>query len=213
MKLIIVRHGETYENREGISQGQKNSQLTESGVEQAKKVAVRLSSEKIDVIYSSDLDRAMHTAKEILQFHSNIALVPCKELREQAKGVYEGLSRDVISEGVKSSELPYFKFRPLGGESMIEVFERTKIFFNDIKERHSDETVLLVSHGGPIGCVIAQAVNLPAMHYGKFCPRENTAVSVIEINNTGDETAKADVVMFNSSDHLTAVTEIASEYN
>jgi len=56
-RLIFVRHGETEENKAKIVQGQKHGKLSEEGLEQAKKVAERLKDEKIDFIYSSDLDR------------------------------------------------------------------------------------------------------------------------------------------------------------
>ena len=65
MKLIITRHGETEENKAGIIQGHLPGHLSEAGIEQAKKVAFRLKDEKINFIYSSDLDRAADTAKEI----------------------------------------------------------------------------------------------------------------------------------------------------
>ena len=67
MKLIIARHGETEENKKGILQGHLPGKLTELGIEQSKKLALRLKNEKIDAIYSSDLARASNTAKEIIK--------------------------------------------------------------------------------------------------------------------------------------------------
>ena len=67
MKLIIVRHAESEANSKGISQGYKNewedTPLSGKGEQQAKKVAQRLKSEEISLIYSSDLKRAKQTAE------------------------------------------------------------------------------------------------------------------------------------------------------
>ena len=64
MRLILVRHGETNENKNKVVQGFLNTTLSKIGIQQAKKVANRLKDEKIDFAYSSDLDRAKQTAKE-----------------------------------------------------------------------------------------------------------------------------------------------------
>lgn len=74
MKLIITRHGETEENKAGIIQGYLPGHLSKTGIEQAKKVVLRLKDEKIDFIYSSDLDRAANTAKEIAKFHPDVPI-------------------------------------------------------------------------------------------------------------------------------------------
>ena len=63
MKLILVRHGETNENKNKIVQGFLNTTLSKIGIQQAKKVANRLKDEKIDFAYSSDLDRAKQQQK------------------------------------------------------------------------------------------------------------------------------------------------------
>ena len=65
MRLILTRHGETEDNVKEILQGQAGGKLTAKGIEQAKKLALRLKKEKIDKIYVSDLKRAVDTAKEL----------------------------------------------------------------------------------------------------------------------------------------------------
>ncbi|MFW5852855.1 MAG: histidine phosphatase family protein, partial [Nanoarchaeota archaeon] len=90
MKLIIVRHGETFENISGICQGQSDGTLSDKGKLQAKKVAERLKDEKIDALYSSDLQRTVDTANEILRYHPKIELKKDKLLRERYFGEFEG---------------------------------------------------------------------------------------------------------------------------
>jgi len=82
MKLILTRHGETIENQKGIMQGHLPGHLSKQGVEQAKKLALRLKHNEIDAIYSSDLKRAADTAKEIARYHKKIPINFVQELRE-----------------------------------------------------------------------------------------------------------------------------------
>ena len=86
MKLYLIRHAQSEANAKGIQQGQEiDSPLTKLGKSQAKKLANRLKDEKIDLIYSSDLNRAKETAKEINRFH-DLDIKYDKRIRELAKG-------------------------------------------------------------------------------------------------------------------------------
>lgn len=198
MKLILVRHGETRENVLNITQGQLNSQLNELGIAQAKMVAERLKSEKIDFAYTSDLDRAADTAREIITFHPNLPLISCKDLREQHKGIFEGMNKSVINESAKNAELPYYKFRPFGGESVIEVYERIKKFLNMLKKEHNNDTVLIVTHGTPITCFLLQLLNKKFDDYKHYCQIKPASVSIIDIDSENNE----DLLVLNCSKHL-----------
>ena len=65
MKLFAVRHGKTEWNLEGREIGQLDSPLTVHGLFQAAALARRLSSLRVDLVYSSDLGRALRTAEVI----------------------------------------------------------------------------------------------------------------------------------------------------
>ena len=60
--ILLVRHGETEWNRTGIQQGHLHGELSELGIRQAELVAGYLKEESVDLVYSSDLKRAFHTA-------------------------------------------------------------------------------------------------------------------------------------------------------
>lgn len=59
VRVYIVRHGETQENRDGIIQGQRDTSLNANGEEQAWMVGEALKDAKIGVAFSSDLSRAV----------------------------------------------------------------------------------------------------------------------------------------------------------
>ena len=64
-RLIAVRHGETIDNARGVAQGWRDSELSETGIEQAYKLAERLRDVETTSIYCSTLERAKKTAEII----------------------------------------------------------------------------------------------------------------------------------------------------
>src|ERR1700675_244272 len=69
VRLLLVRHGETVFNVTGRWQGQGDSPLTERGLAQARELGRALAHESIAAVYSSDLGRAMQTAREVAAPH------------------------------------------------------------------------------------------------------------------------------------------------
>ncbi|MBW2991220.1 histidine phosphatase family protein [Candidatus Woesearchaeota archaeon] len=197
MKLILVEHAQSEANARGVSQGQKDYELTELGFEQAKRIALRLRSEKIDFAYSSDLSRAIATAEEILKFHPKTKLACLKELREQKKGFYEGKSHKILYSALKKAGVPYYEFDFNGGETSIKVQDRMKLFYNNILNKHIDKTVLVVTHGGPMTTLLLFLLNKDFKDYKKYCPT-NASISLIKINNSKQVKTK----ILNSTDHL-----------
>jgi broad specificity phosphatase PhoE len=90
VKLTIVRHGETVENKARITQGQSFGTLNETGLEQAKQTGIKLKGSKFYAVYCSDLDRCIKTAEQIKN-HSGIKVDKYhKDLREKSVGEFEG---------------------------------------------------------------------------------------------------------------------------
>jgi broad specificity phosphatase PhoE len=103
MKLILTRHGETEENKLGIMQGHMPGKLSGLGIEQAKRLALRLKEERIDFIYSSDLARASDTAKAIAKYHPNTPIEFVEELRERDLGEFQGKKKVILVGMLKAS--------------------------------------------------------------------------------------------------------------
>ena len=64
-RLVFIRHGQTLWNMDGRVMGQLDSPLSPLGERQARAVAERLAREPFDFLYSSDLGRAVQTARFI----------------------------------------------------------------------------------------------------------------------------------------------------
>jgi len=87
MKIFTVRHGQTDWNLQRRLQGHTDIPLNETGLEQARRIGLRLSAEKIDAIYTSDLIRAEKTA-EAINGHHNAEIFTTTALREASLGKY-----------------------------------------------------------------------------------------------------------------------------
>ncbi|HDN81252.1 MAG TPA: histidine phosphatase family protein [Methanomicrobia archaeon] len=196
MKLILVRHGETEENARKIIQGHGEGNLSKKGILQAKKVAIRLKDENIDKIYVSDLKRAVDTAKEIIKYHPNAEVIYEPRLREQWYGTLEGKPSSHFWKALEKSGSDILTFKPGGGESIPELKERVIQFFSDLIKTEKDNTVLLVTHGGPIGNLLLYILNLPNERFKEYHPK-NTAVSILKLND-----GEIKIETLNCTEHL-----------
>src|SRR5687768_12234594 len=95
-RLILVRHGQTEWNSSSRFQGHLDSPLTSVGIEQARALGSRLKDTPIAAVYSSDLGRAMHTARCITEWTGH-AIIPDARLRERGLGVFEGKDKAAIT--------------------------------------------------------------------------------------------------------------------
>ncbi len=198
MRLILTRHGETIENAEGIIQGQSHGRLSELGKEQARKVANRLKEEKIDAIYSSDLERAAHTAEEIAKYHPHVRINFVRELRERHFGVLQGKKRSDADWNASKEEYAKPHTKPEGGESLNDIFERARKFLDSVLHKHRNDTVLFVAHGGLGRALIAVITGKPPSEFPNIGYLSNTSVSIFEI----DETRNHKIHLLNSTEHL-----------
>ena len=186
MKLIIVRHGETGHNASGTVQGHTQSKLNEKGLDQIRRVAERLKTERIDAIFSSDLDRCSVTAREIAKFHS-IPLIHTPELRELSYGVWEGKPIAEFRSTRENSGLSRHKFRPEGGENYEDAKIRIEHFLKKLETSHKGKTVLLVTHGALIRVFLSVLLKKPLDAFMDITIG-NTAVSIVEIGDKDHKT-------------------------
>jgi broad specificity phosphatase PhoE len=180
MKIIIVRHGETEENKVHVLMGHVPGTLSKVGLTQIAKLARTLKDEKIDVIFSSDLDRAAKTTKSIARYHK-VPVFYVKELREQNYGVFQGQSLEAVIAAEKSSNMNQISFRPLNGENLMDVRDRVKGFVKDLYTKYKDKTVLLSTHAGVIQCLISIYLGVPMEDAIKMAPK-NTEVMAMDVN-------------------------------
>ena len=162
--LLIVRHGETEWNAEGRIQGHTDIGLSENGAQQARSLGQRLADRQIDVAYSSALKRTSETARLALG-HRNVVLNETPRLREYHKGIFEGMTLTEIQTQFPDEYPKYLEkdlsYAPEGGETTRDVSTRMASIFQEIKAKHLDETVLVVSHGGALRAAMVSLLGMP----------------------------------------------------
>jgi len=171
MNLILIRHGETEWNRIGRCQGVADIALNQNGKKQIKELASSLKAESISAVYSSDLKRALETAREIASHHKLTVNVE-KDLREMDQGELEGLKFQEIRERYDHvlkewRESPETLKLPKG-ESLTELQERALRVFNKILARHSGETVVTVSHNLTITTLLCKFTGVGLKGFRNF---------------------------------------------
>ncbi|WAM32855.1 histidine phosphatase family protein [Caldicellulosiruptor morganii] len=182
-RIYLIRHGETDWNRYNKVQGSIDTDLNETGIQQAKKLAERLKNEKIDIVFSSTLKRAYLTANEIKAFHPEIPLRLTERLNEMNFGEWEGLSFDEL-EKKYSETYRLWKENPdratfPGEGSLYNVMERVKSFFEEVLNE-SYSNIVVVTHGGIIKLSIIYLLELPFDFYKK-CWIGNASLSIVDI--------------------------------
>ena len=154
-RLYIVRHGETLANREYRFIGSRDDPLSEHGQIQAAQVAEALATFPIAAIYSSPLQRAYSTAIPIAERHK-LEVQKFNALRECGFGAWEGMSRAEILARSPEDARHFYEWErdaniaPPGGESMTALQERVCSGVEQLALAHPDQSIVLVSHVGPI---------------------------------------------------------------
>lgn len=144
MKLFVARHGETEWNAQNKVCGLTDLCLTETGREQARKLAQAVRGRGIEVILASPLKRAQETAG-IVGEALGLPVETEPLLIEQNYGIYEGVSR-FNSDFLANKRC--FAYRYPGGESMMQVAYRVYGLIDRVREQYRGRNVLFVCHGG-----------------------------------------------------------------
>lgn len=140
-----MRHGETHWNANDKVLGRTDIPLSDSGREQAHAAGMALSFEKIDVIYTSPLSRAIETANIVSSLQTHDCPVYLKQcLIEQDFGVFEGQPRS--DQNYQLNKRLYFK-KYENGESYLDVAARVYPFLQNLNNTEYSK-ILLVTHGG-----------------------------------------------------------------
>ncbi|UOF89806.1 histidine phosphatase family protein [Fodinisporobacter ferrooxydans] len=160
MRVIWLRHGITQANMEKRYIGHLDVPLTETGREQVRTFAAKLSKSVPwngwDCIATSDSIRCRQTA-ELLGQRFAAATIPTQALRELNFGKWEGMTYAEIQQGDAGRYKEWirhpFTLAPPGGETLYALGQRVDAFLNDQLNQWTeaaDRTIGVVTHGGPL---------------------------------------------------------------
>jgi 2,3-bisphosphoglycerate-dependent phosphoglycerate mutase len=161
-ELLLVRHGESAPARPGerfpLVDGHGDPPLAAQGRWQAEQLGVRLAGEGVHAVYVTSLRRTQETAAPLARL-TELEPVVEPDLREVFLGDWEGgLFRFKAAEGdprfIEAMQQEEWGRLP-GAETNEQLQARVLPALRRIVDRHPDQRVVVVAHGGVIGCVLA----------------------------------------------------------
>lgn len=169
-RLVLLRHGQTEYNAGSRMQGQLDTDLSDLGRMQAVAAAEVLAKRQPLLIVSSDLRRALDTALALSE-RSGLPVSVDTRLRETHLGDWQGMTHlevDAVAPGARLAWRDDARWAPHGGESRIDVAERSLPVVADLVAGQpewgvdeADRPVVLVAHGGLIAALTAALLRLP----------------------------------------------------
>lgn len=143
INITYFVHGTTTDNEKEISSGWFDVGLSDLGVKQSVELKGKIRNKKFDVVFCSDLKRAVDSAK--LTFEGIAPIIPDKRLRECNYGKYNAQSSTIV-EPIQEKHISE-KFPE--GESYEDVKTRIADFFEFLKKNYDGKSVAIVAHKAP----------------------------------------------------------------
>ncbi len=200
-RLILVRHAETAPNREMRYIGNQDDPLTPHGQQQAHQVAAALAVLPVVAVFASPRIRTQKTAQPLADT-LGLPVSVADALRETAFGAWEGMTRAEVlghstsyAEQLRAWEVDA-TIAPPGGESVAAMAERVTAFATELCHVYSEQSLVLVSHVGPIKALITATLGTaPGVAQHLFL--DPATISIVDWTRTGRI-----LRLFNSHAHL-----------
>ena len=198
--VLLIRHGQSKGNAERRFGGHTATPLSARGHRQAELTARTLKSESLTAIYSSDLARAIETARPLSKL-TGLPIHGTSAFRERSVGVMEGLTFEAAAQQHPEQYAALlrrdFEHVLTGGESYRQLLDRARQKLDEIIDQNRGGKIALFSHTGTI-CILALhlmgALDSPELKpvwissgncgITKFELREDGFVRVLCVNDT-----------------------------
>jgi broad specificity phosphatase PhoE len=209
MIALLVRHGQTDWNEEGVFRGRIDVELNARGREQAEIIGDALRTVPLAAVYSSPLSRALETAECIAKRQRGRAVQTRKGLTDIDFGEWQGMRMsDVKSRYPDIYEL--WESHPErvgipGAETLQDVRERMTAGLDAILARNRERTVALVSHGLTNKVLLCALLGLGNSHFWKI-KQDNGAINIFKYTGEGSK-----LILMNETSHLRPISEIVED--
>jgi len=187
VELHLARHGETADNAARVFQGQGGRGLNDRGRAQAEALARRLRTVPYRAIVTSDLERAVETAR-IVAAPQSVPVEMDRGLREVDVGTWTGKAYDEV-EALYPDEWAAWEagldVRRGGGETYAELADRMDRTIAARLARLDGGPVLVVSHGGAIKSWIAKILEVGPRGLAALAGLQNTSLTRVICHPSG----------------------------
>ena len=188
--VLLIRHGQSEGNAARRFGGHTATPLSPRGRRQAQATARALQSEELTAIYSSDLARAVETAKPLADL-TGLSVNATTAFRERSVGVMEGLTFEDAAQQHPEQYAALlqrdFEHVLTGGESYRQLLDRAVEKLDEIIEQYKGGKIAVFSHTGTI-CILALhlmgALDAPELK-PVWISSANCGVTRIELRDDG----------------------------
>ncbi|MBQ7332893.1 MAG: histidine phosphatase family protein [Clostridia bacterium] len=204
-KIYLIRHGESIGNASRIYLGHTDWDLSPFGYLQAEETAKKLSDVPFSAVYSSDLQRAVHTAEPHAK-RRGLEVVRTAELREINVGEWEGAKvEDLLLDErfINGWRENFGLFTCPGGENVGDASERIYSAIAEIAKKHDGEAVAVVFHAAALRAFWCKIQGLPKDKWASVVSfPTNASYSVVEY-----EGGKFEPKKYSCDEHLHTATK------
>src|SRR5947207_5597535 len=199
-RVFMVRHGATVLSAEDRFAGVTDVELSEEGREQTRRLAERLSDEKITAVYASPLGRTVETAR-ILAAPHGLEVQTRDGFREISHGHWEGMKRRDVEEKFPGEAAEWEKdpytFAPEGGESGLAVTARALPALVELVRHHAGQCILVASHKGTIRLLLSSLLGFDPRRYRDNLDQSPAALNIVDFKDP----VRARLTLFNDTSH------------
>jgi len=199
-RVFMVRHGVTVLSAEDRFAGATDVALSDEGREQTRRLAERLSHEKVAAVYASPLGRTVETA-QILAAPHKLEVQTRDGLREISHGRWEQMTRREVEkefpeEAAEWEKDPY-TFAPVGGESGLAVTARALPVLVELVRGHPGDNILVVSHKATIRLLLSSLLGFDPRRYRDNLDQKPAALNIVDFRDA----TRARLTLFNDTSH------------
>ena len=181
LNLYFLRHGETTFSQSGDFCGETNAELTPEGVHMAEGFADAYRKLKWEAVYASPMKRTVATAKPFCDV-TGIDMQLRDGLREGSYGEWEGKSKEFAQEHYTENYINWLTEpawnAPKGGETAVDIANRSMPVIAEIRDKHPEGNVLVVSHKATIRIMLC---SLLGIDLGRYRHRINILVASVSM--------------------------------
>ena len=161
-KLVLLRPGQSEWNKKNLFTGWVDVDITEKGRGEAESAAVLLKDFNFAKAYTSELKRAQHTLKIVLEKtgQTGIPVEKDKALNERSYGDLQGKNKAETAEKYGKEQVHIwrrsFDVRPPGGESLKDTLDRVLPYSEDniVPDLKAGKDILISAHGNSLRAII-----------------------------------------------------------
>lgn len=165
--LVLVRHGLSDYNKQGLWTGWDNPPLCAEGFEQSEKTGGKLTDIKFDYAYSSDQIRSIQTLEEIFKVtNQNIDIIQNEHIRERNYGIYTKKNKWEVQKQIGEEEFKKLRrgwdYPIPEGESLKQVYEREIPYFEEEIEPKLKigKNIIIASSGNALRALVKYLENI-----------------------------------------------------